>query len=161
MLEKLSNIIKKISEVISVIFLAIITSVTLTQIFYRYVLGNALDWPEEVARYALIWMVLLSFNIIAQEDKNIAVTIVSKKIPDNIKYFIDILLEILKLLFAAMLIYHGYQKTKIGWMITSPALQIKRAWVYYAIPVGSSLLFYQVIVRIKKKLSHLIEKGDR
>lgn len=28
----------------------------LTQVFFRYVLGNALAWPEEVARFLMLWM---------------------------------------------------------------------------------------------------------
>lgn len=38
------------------IALAAITLVILLQVFYRYVLNSPLSWPEEAARYVMVWM---------------------------------------------------------------------------------------------------------
>jgi TRAP-type C4-dicarboxylate transport system permease small subunit len=35
---------------------AIMVIVILLQVFFRYVLGNALAWPEETARFLMLWM---------------------------------------------------------------------------------------------------------
>ncbi|MDA9735148.1 TRAP transporter small permease subunit, partial [SAR116 cluster bacterium] len=36
------------------IFLMVI--VILLQVFFRYVLNNALPWPDELARFLMLWM---------------------------------------------------------------------------------------------------------
>jgi TRAP-type C4-dicarboxylate transport system permease small subunit len=39
--------------------MALMVAAVLLQIFYRYVLNNALPWPEEAARGLMIWMMAL------------------------------------------------------------------------------------------------------
>lgn len=36
--------------------LAVMVVFILTQVFYRYVLNNALPWPDEAARFMMLWM---------------------------------------------------------------------------------------------------------
>ena len=39
--------------------LALMVSVILAQVFFRYVLNNALAWPDEAARFLMLWMTAL------------------------------------------------------------------------------------------------------
>ena len=41
------------------VLVAIMVGTILLQVFMRYVLNNALPWPEEVARALMIWMMAL------------------------------------------------------------------------------------------------------
>ena len=44
---------------IGLVALGLMVLVILAQIFFRYVLNNALPWPEEAARGLMIWMMAL------------------------------------------------------------------------------------------------------
>ena len=39
--------------------LALMVTVILAQVFFRYVLNNALPWPDEAARFLMLWMTAL------------------------------------------------------------------------------------------------------
>ena len=41
---------------VSVIALALMVAVILIQVFCRYVLNNALPWPDEAARFCMLWL---------------------------------------------------------------------------------------------------------
>ena len=41
---------------LSIAALAFMVIIMLTQVFFRYVLNNALPWPDELARFCMLWM---------------------------------------------------------------------------------------------------------
>jgi len=49
----------KFGRTIGYVALGLMVLVILAQIFFRYVLNNALPWPEEAARGLMIWMMAL------------------------------------------------------------------------------------------------------
>lgn len=58
-ISKLNDFVLKIGRGIGCVALALMVVAILLQIFYRYVLNNALPWPEEAARALMIWMMAL------------------------------------------------------------------------------------------------------
>lgn len=50
-------------EYIIAILAAILSVVVLLQVVFRYALNNPLHWTEEMARFLLIWIVLLGAAI--------------------------------------------------------------------------------------------------
>ena len=45
-----------IGKSIAWVMLALMVVVILAQVFFRYVLNNALPWPDEAARFLMLWM---------------------------------------------------------------------------------------------------------
>ena len=160
MIDKISHIIKKASEIITVALLVVMLFVVLLQIFYRYFLGAALRWPEELARFLLVWVALVSFNILIIEEGNISVEIFKKRLPFKYRQSLEILLNIFKVIFVVIVLYYGYiYTTGSGLRVTTPGLGIKRAWVYAAIPIGAALMLIQLIIKTKQRIERLI-KGE-
>ncbi|EBA11518.1 TRAP transporter small permease [Roseobacter sp. CCS2] len=55
-LERFNTAVLAIGKVIAVIALAIMASLILGQVFFRYVLSDAPNWTEEGARFGMLWM---------------------------------------------------------------------------------------------------------
>lgn len=49
----------RLSRWLGALALAIMVIVILTQVFFRYVLNDALAWPDEAARFLMLWLVAL------------------------------------------------------------------------------------------------------
>ena len=47
--------------------LAVMAAITLVAVFYRYVLGNALSWTEELTRYLMIFVGLFGTAVALSE----------------------------------------------------------------------------------------------
>ena len=54
-----NTILLRIGRNIAWVALALMVVVILLQVFFRYVLNNALAWPDEAARFLMLWMTCL------------------------------------------------------------------------------------------------------
>ncbi len=57
------EIIRKINDAAVVGLFFAMTVTVLIQVFFRFVLQSPLRWTEELARYLMIWLVLLASSI--------------------------------------------------------------------------------------------------
>ena len=55
--------ILRVGRQIAWMALALMVLVILAQVFFRYVLNNALAWPDEAARFLMLWMTALIVRI--------------------------------------------------------------------------------------------------
>ena len=51
-----NTLILRAGRLLAWMALALMVAVILTQVFCRYVLNNALPWPDEAARFLMLWM---------------------------------------------------------------------------------------------------------
>ena len=51
-----NDIILPIGRRIAILLIALMVVAILIQVFFRYVLNNALPWPDEAARFAMLWL---------------------------------------------------------------------------------------------------------
>ena len=78
---KLGDGLERMIE-IPVFILSIIMTVTvLLGVFFRYVVRSPLGWTEELSRYVMIWMALLSVALCIWRHEHVGVTMFVKKIP--------------------------------------------------------------------------------
>ena len=67
---------------IPVFLLSIVMTVTvLAGVFFRYVVRAPLGWSEELSRYVMIWMALLSVALCIWRHEHVGVTMFIKKLP--------------------------------------------------------------------------------
>ena len=55
-LARCNTAILRLGRHLSVIALALMVVIMLLQVFFRYALNNALPWPDEAARFCMLWM---------------------------------------------------------------------------------------------------------
>ena len=55
-LERINSGVLAVGKTISILALAIMVCLILGQVFFRYVMNDALNWSEEAARFGMIWM---------------------------------------------------------------------------------------------------------
>lgn len=111
---------------------------TLTvEIFARAALGSALLWANELARYAVMWMVMLGSVVLAMRGGHIAITIASQRWPA---------LQRLANLCAALL---SAWFAETAWRFielirpfeqTTPTLALPTTWVYAVFPLAWALM---------------------
>ena len=55
-LQNINTFFLRIGRQIAWIAILLMVIVIIIQVFFRYVLNNALPWPDEVARFLMLWM---------------------------------------------------------------------------------------------------------
>lgn len=134
------------------ILVAVMVATILLQVFMRYVLNNALPWPEEVARALMIWMMALVAAPALRRGDFVAITL----LPDSLPRFISGLLRLVLTCFAIAILWilsdisiDFFQR---GFRTRAASFNLARAWVYLAMAV---CYFTMLFVTIEMALKHL------
>lgn len=116
------------------------------QVFGRYVIGRAPAWSEELARFLLLWLVLLGAAAALRTGGHISVTALYDDAPPARRAG---LLWLRDLVLAAILVLVAWQ----GWLFAelnatqaSPAFEIPMSVPYAALPVGAALTLVQLVL---------------
>ncbi len=69
---------------LSVGLLAVMVGVILAQVFFRYALGSALAWPEEAARFGMLWMTGLMAPVAYRRGGFVAIDMAERALPPRL-----------------------------------------------------------------------------
>lgn len=124
------------------VLVALMVGAILLQVFFRYVLNDALPWPEEVARALMIWMMGLVAASGYRWGSFVAIDMFSDFLPNAIKTALKILLLALAMAVLAQLFYLAIEFFQRGFRTRAASFHLPRAWIYLAMPVcfGSMLM---------------------
>src|SRR5262245_1680277 len=80
-LPRLSRIVGALDlalEAVTGSLLAATVIICLIQVFCRYVLNNSLSWPEEMARWAFVWLVFVGSAMLTRRSGHIAIDLLPR-----------------------------------------------------------------------------------
>lgn len=128
-----------------VLFAVLVIDVT-WQVFTRVVLNDPSGWSEELAKYLFIWLGLFGSAFVFGERGHIFVDFAVAKLPDAVKHWIGVLMQLVILAFASLvLVYGGYKISALAWDQNLTGLPVNVGWLYTALPItGVLICFYTV-----------------
>ena len=114
----------------------------LVQVFFRYVLNNALPWPEEVARALMIWMMGLVAGSGYRWGAFVAIDMINDFLPTLLTRILKLILLLLAMVVLAQLFILAIEFFQRGFRTRAASFHLSRAWIYLAMPVcfGSMLM---------------------
>lgn len=134
--------VPKIEEFVSSMALVLMAVITAVQVFNRYVLGNSLDWSEELARYLFIWSVYVGCSYASQMNRHLEVTIIRTIFKGRLARLATITASICTIVFCVFCTIVGI-KFVIFLANTgqkTPALEIQAYWLFICLPVGMGFM---------------------
>lgn len=135
-------------KTIACLFLLTIVSTMAAQVFARYVFGAPFQWSEEVARLALIWMTFISAAFVMAERRHIAVDVISSRVGDRGKLFIECMSYVVVAATCLLLLIGGAKFVWYVGKVGSPALGVPKSWWYGAGMVGLLLMAAHSLVNL-------------
>ena len=154
MLDKLFKGLRSVLYWFSVAAMSVMLAVIFAQVVSRYLFNWTPEWSEELARYLFVWVVFLGAPIGVKERGHMALRLVQERLSPGGKKFCTALVYAAAFLFLAVLTWQGVALVSRTVFQVSPTLQIHMRWVYVAIPIGSLLmLFHLVIIGMKQGIA--------
>jgi len=152
----LDNYLEEILVISLLVFLVVTVNI---EVFRRYLLNSSGAYSEEIARFALIWMVYLGVPYAIRRSKHIVCDVLPSRIPRKFSLSINILSYILFLVFAVVMTYENYQ------LILNQIAVDKRTEAMYApmwlfsmgIGIGFGLAVIRLIQTIYINIKELFE----
>jgi len=146
----------------------------LIQVFCRYVLNNALPWPDEAARFCMLWMTGLMAPTAFRQGGFVAIDTLSAMLPQRVGSLLSLLLLGLSLTVLIVAIQIGYKEvTGLGGRFATASLylptsiafdswfRLPRSWMMLSLVVGLALLILVNLELILHRLVALLGGADR
>ena len=160
------SIILKIGRHIAWFALAVMVAVILLQVVMRYVFNNALAWPEEAARFCMLWMTGLIAPSAMRWGGFVAIDMLPQALPRRLGQILTLILLILSAIVLFVSIQFGWKHT-FGFggnfdasamripldLIGGESIRVKLRYMYGALLAGVFLIF---VVNLELILRNII-----
>ena len=158
-----------IGRAIGILAIAVMVAVTLVQVFCRYVLGNALPWPDEAARFCMLWMTGLTAPMAFRRGGFVAIDVLPKALPRRAASALNLVLLMVSLVVLVIAVQIGWKEvTGLGGRFASASLyvptswdfsswyRVPRSWMMASLVVGMGLLILVNIELILRNIAELM-----
>lgn len=112
----------------------------LISIFFRYVIGYALSWPEEISMLLFVWLVLLAGSLGVREGFHVRLSIVFERLPTPIHNVLDRLITLAITAFGAVLLYSGRDLVVRTAGSFSATIRYPMDMLHYPVPLCGALI---------------------
>lgn len=165
----LITILLRIGRQIAWIALALMVVVTVLQVIFRYVFNNALPWPDEAARFLMLWMTGLIAPSAYRWGGFVSIDMIKDMLPGRAAQILTLLLLIVSLAVLVVGFQLGLRHVSSGWLFASSSLKlpldmfglglvrIKLAWMYMSMPVGIALMILVNIELCLRAMVHILD----
>ena len=134
------RLVRSLVDGAGAVLLAAVVLVVLTQVVTRYLLHISISWPEELARYLLVWLMFLGGAAAGARLQQISVDMLTTMAPRRVQVVLGVIGTLGSLLALGILVWAGRPLFGPAGLTVSPATGIEMRWVYAALPVGGVLL---------------------
>mgnify|MGYP000862982110 FL=1 len=117
-------------------------------IFFRYVVGQALSWPEEISLMLFAWLTLLSGSLGVRENFHVRLTLLLDRLPVLLARGVDWLITASIAGFGLVLVSAGYDFIERTAEHLPPTLRLPLELVNWSAPVCGALVFIHTLPRL-------------
>ena len=156
-LKYLSEKIVWLSAILLFIAVAIMTAL----VFSRYLFKYSFPWAEELTRYLIVYMALLTCAAVTYERDHIRVNYFFNHLPPKIRYVLRLFFDICIFITMLVWIFVGFDTAFFMEYMWSSGLGISMMWPYFAIPVSGIILSIFVAKNFFDDLKHSDKNGKR
>jgi TRAP-type transport system small permease protein len=154
---------------IGAVCLGLMVVVILAQVFFRYVLNNALPWPEEASRFLMLWSTGLMAPTAFRRGGFVAIDMVIRMLPRMVATALSVFLMAVTILVLWIALGIGWSEvTGLGGRFETDSLRVPvsldlatwmkvpKSWMMASLLVGVALLLLVAVELALRNLYALI-----
>lgn len=152
---------------------ALMVVAILMQVFFRYVLGNALSWPEEGSRFLMLWMTGLMAPTAFRRGGFVSIEMLVRFLPRGPSAFLSLVLLFVSLVVLVVGFQIGWSETTgLGGRFATDSLsyptsfdlstwtKMPKSWMMASLVVGLGMLISVCVELILRSLAQLFGRAD-
>lgn len=129
--------------------MAIMVTVTFSQVVNRFVFGGSFFWAEECAILSMIWITFLGSTVAMANGTHTRIDFLINKLPKKARAVVESIDYIIIAIFLGALSYYTLPIIKSTSNQITVGMKISRSVMYYLILVGGAIMcFYCVLLAI-------------
>lgn len=154
---------------IGAVCLGLMVVAILTQVFFRYILNNALPWPEEASRFLMLWSTALMAPTAFRRGGFVAIDMVIRMLPRMVATGLSVFLMAVTMLVLWIALGIGWSEvTGLGGRFETDSLRVpvsldlatwmkvQKSWMMASLLVGVALLLLVAIELALRNIYALI-----
>ncbi len=161
----INTMLLRIGRTVAWVSMALMVLIIVLQVIFRYVFNNALPWPDEAARFLMLWMTGLIAPSAYRWGGFVSIDLVKDMLPLRIGRLLTLCLLFVSLLVLVVGLQYGIKHVNSGWLFASSTLKLplefiglglvrlKLAWMYMSLPIG---IFLMILVNIELSLKSIV-----
>lgn len=128
----------------------------------RYFFNGGWSWAEEYARYAIIWVTFAGCGVAVRKNAHMRVTALYEVLNPKTKEAMEIMVNVVSLIFAAFLLYVGTRLTlkTLSTGQLSTAMPVPMWIIYISVPIGSALTILRLLQSLYRQLPFGRKEAD-
>ena len=154
-------------RILAVFALGLMVICILIQVFFRYILNNALPWPDEAARFCMLWMTGLMAPSAYRWGSFVSIDIIKDYMGKTLGGIFNLLILVLGIFTLFVALWFANKHIASGWLFNSSSLKIplaligmesiriKLAWMYMSLPAGFVMMVLVGIELIMQQIHTL------
>ena len=147
-----NTILLKLGRQLATVAIGLMVIIILIQVFFRYGLNSALPWPDEAARFLMLWMTGLIAPSAYRWGGFVSIELLFRFLPSRMVKIITLILLMISLLVLVVGLQFGLKHVDSGWLFSSSSLKwplhligmevirVKLAWMYMSLPIGLAMM---------------------
>lgn len=148
------EILDKIMRVLNASIMTLLTLLVVWQVATRYLFNNPSTWSEELTSYMFSWVTLMGAAYVFGKRDHMNIPILVEKLSEKKQFYLDIFIQVLNLSFAAtVMVYGGFDITKLTMGQMSSSLSISMGYFYMIIPISGVFIIIYSILNIKDSVN--------
>jgi TRAP-type transport system small permease protein len=164
----------RIGRAIGIVAVALMVVAILIQVVFRYVFNNALPWPDEAARFCMLWMAGLMAPTAFRRGGFVAIDMLGQALPVQAGKILTLFLLIVSLAVLVIAVQIGYAEvTGFGGRFATASLyvpgnfmftewiRVPRSWMMASMFIGAVLLVLVNIELILRNFISIVGGSDR
>lgn len=167
-LSRINEQLLRAGRAVGIVAIGLMVVVTIVQVVARYGFNSALAWPDEAARFCMLWMTGLMAPTAFRRGGFVAIDFLPAMLPTTAARLLNLILLAVSLVVLVVAVQIGWREvTGLGGRFASASLflptsldfsdwyRVPRSWMMASIPVGLMLLIsvnVELILRILAQL---------
>ena len=147
-MKRLERNLFKLFKTLTSLMLIFASVLVFAEVFFRYVVGQAHGWSEEMLRFLLIWMTFLGTYLATREEQHLAIRVFRNRLPEKVQKYLKLVGDLLTIAMFSAFTVIGIQYVLKFRSDTSPLLEIPLSVVYLVMPVGALLFIFQTLYNV-------------
>lgn len=135
-----------VAAALTVAIIAAFSAAVSIQVFMRYVMNTGLPWPEEFARFALVWLTFIAGSCALRRGYHIGIDYFVEKLPSvRLKALLKLLVVISVMTLLAVIVVYGFDLAQRAARRTTPGMGISQGWYHTGVVIGGAFMMIQAI----------------
>ena len=145
LLERISDATQKAALVLLTAIMLTMVGFTGLQVGCRYILGQALSWPEEINVFFMVWITFVGSSAALKKSEHIGIDLFLKMLPRMPRHLVQLAGRLLVLYIVLLIIVYGYKVAMLNTTVVSDALEISMVWPRMGLVIGGMMMLVQAL----------------